>query len=155
MSEQERDQENGVQEPQGQFYKLDERGEPMPAHCFACWMQWVMVEKMKHGRTMGIVAKTVVKPARVFTTLVIEAFKDGDKNPQLWQSMVVGGPLHGYEERCGGSREQAEGLHERIVEKVKTEQTFWVRVRWGIKSAWKAIRSFRIRFSVQNQNQNE
>jgi hypothetical protein len=37
----------------------------------------------------------------------------------LWETMVFGGKLDQEQDRCSGSREQAEAMHARMVERVK------------------------------------
>lgn len=43
----------------------------------------------------------------------------GSSSPVLWETMVFGGELDQEQDRCSGSREQAEAMHARMVEKVK------------------------------------
>ena len=43
----------------------------------------------------------------------------GGGAPVLWETMVFGGKLDQEQDRCSGSREQAEAMHARMVEKVK------------------------------------
>jgi hypothetical protein len=43
----------------------------------------------------------------------------GRGRPVLWESMVFGGKLDQEQDRCSGSREQAEVMHARMVERVK------------------------------------
>ena len=45
------------------------------------------------------------------------------KGPALvWETMVFGGELDQEQDRCSGSREQAEAMHERMVKRVKKGQ---------------------------------
>jgi hypothetical protein len=39
--------------------------------------------------------------------------------PILWETMVFGGALDQEQDRCSGTREQAEAMHQRMVERVK------------------------------------
>ncbi len=43
----------------------------------------------------------------------------GDGPPILWETLVFGGPMNGQQTRCAGSREQAEAMHEKMVQLVK------------------------------------
>ncbi len=44
-----------------------------------------------------------------------------NKPPDLWETMIFGGPHDHRTERCAGSREQAEAMHARIVAELKGE----------------------------------
>ena len=39
--------------------------------------------------------------------------------PVLWETMVFGGKLDQEQARCSGNREQAEAMHNEMVERVK------------------------------------
>jgi hypothetical protein len=43
----------------------------------------------------------------------------GEGPPILWETMVFGGPMDQEQDRCGGSREQAEAMHAHMVKRVK------------------------------------
>lgn len=38
----------------------------------------------------------------------------------LWETMIFGGPMNQYIERCAGNREQAEAMHQKVLERVRT-----------------------------------
>lgn len=41
--------------------------------------------------------------------------------PYLWETMVFNGRMNGYTDRCAGNKEQAEAMHEKVVELVKAD----------------------------------
>lgn len=92
------------------WFILDEHGEPKRAKTMEEWMlghsNWE-----KHR-----VAFDKVGEAEISTV-----FRHVSCNnpPDLWETMVFGGPFDHLTERCAGSREQAEAMHARVLEKVK------------------------------------
>lgn len=45
-------------------------------------------------------------------------FDDG-KQPIVWETMVFGGTFDEHQQRCAGTREQAEAMHESVVKMVR------------------------------------
>lgn len=67
------------------------------------------------------VAYTEVGHARISTVFLgLNHRYSGDGPPILWETMVFGGDLDQEQDRCAGSREQAEAMHARMVERVRT-----------------------------------
>lgn len=97
-------------------YVLDEHGEPKPVANVLAWAK----SYDKQDR--------VVKRERVGTTTFSTVFLGldhsfGGKVPVLWETMVFGAGLLDHKlDRCGGSREQAQAMHERMCSFIRKEQ---------------------------------
>jgi len=77
------------------------------------WADWFETANL-------IVAEDFVGTARINTGFLGLDHNRSDKgDPILWETMVFGGPLDFYQERCGGAREQAEAMHARVLAKVR------------------------------------
>ncbi len=94
---------------------LNDKGELIPCTDLMAWAQWF--ETSRHSR---IVKQEVIGESKVSTVFLSIDHSWLDKDPILWETMVFGGPLDQEQDRCGGNREQAEAMHERMVEKVKS-----------------------------------
>ena len=93
-------------------YKLNEQGEPV-----ACSLAEVMASGFPEN---GVVKREKLFNCSVSTVfLVFDHSQDDSGPPILWETMVFGGKLNGYQTRCSGSREQAEAMHQSIINKVK------------------------------------
>ena len=96
-------------------YILDCRGEPRAEPDVDKWADWfssgekqVAVERVGESRV-----------STVFLGMDHNFILGPGHGPILWETMVFGGPLDHAQARCGGSREQAEAMHARMVESVK------------------------------------
>ena len=94
------------------YYILDEKGNPVAEPDIIKWSQWA--EKAERHVGNDVIGNSII--STVFLGLD-HSFKDAA--PILWETMVFGGSLDKYQDRCAGSREQAEAMHIRMVEKVK------------------------------------
>lgn len=95
-------------------YVLNELGEPIPATSLYQWAAF-----MEDGKNR-VLAKTSLGDDCTVSTVFLglnHAFEEG-ADPILWETMVFGGVLAEAMDRCGGSREQAEAMHCRMVRKV-------------------------------------
>ena len=101
-------------------YILNEKGVPVLENDFDKWAEWNFMQEAKSNR--------IVKQEHFGTAgeiLVSTVFLGLDHNwrtngpPILWETMVFGGKLDQEMDRCSGSREQAEAMHQRMVERVK------------------------------------
>lgn len=95
-----------------QNYILDEKGNPVAEPDLMKWAQWFE----KAERHVGNEQIGDSKISTVFLALD-HAWNGGP--PVLWETMVFGGTLDQEQDRCSGSREQAEAMHARMVERVK------------------------------------
>jgi hypothetical protein len=97
------------------LYILDPKGEPIPCPDVLKWGHWFQNAKRHVGWTKikrGIYVSTVF--------LGIDyAWDEGQ--PVLWETMVFGLKGGDLQDRCGGSREQAEAMHNKMVERMKLE----------------------------------
>jgi hypothetical protein len=89
----------------GNYFVLDDRGEPTPEHDIEKWTQWF-------ERADRAVARTIIAPE----VIVLTTFRGVDDStapdePKLFESRVFGGVLDG-EETLYGTREHALRGHE-------------------------------------------
>lgn len=101
------------------FYILNKRGEPVPSELFAA-AKW-----FEESGDAKVVCKTRIGRSTVSTVFLWFDHGMGyDEVPILWETMVFSDDksLDGIQERCGGSREQAEAMHERVVKQVKIQK---------------------------------
>lgn len=94
-------------------YILDENGTPTEAPDLMTWGQWMQTD----DRT---VAKTEINGVKISTMFLGLDHAWGDQPPLLWETMVFGGPLNEEQDRCGGSREQAEAMHAAMCARVSS-----------------------------------
>jgi hypothetical protein len=98
-------------------YTLNEMGEPVAEPDLLTWARW-----FEASGDRRIVRQEMVGDSRVSTVFLglDHSFGYGAGSlPVLWETMVFGGALDREGERCAGNREQAEAMHERMVEIVK------------------------------------
>lgn len=94
-------------------YILNKRGNPVCEPGLIKWAKWFE----KADRTVG---RKYVGPVFVSTVfLALDYNVKGLGPPILWETTVFGGKLDQHQERCSGSREQAEAMHVRTVDMVK------------------------------------
>lgn len=94
-------------------YILNDSGKPVPAWSIEAWGRWFETA----DRT---VAKEKVGDCEVSTVFLAMDHRFADDGPPiLWETMVFGGKLDQEQDRCSGSREQAEAMHARMVQRVK------------------------------------
>lgn len=100
-------------------YILDDKGDPIPCEDLMMWATW-----FEENRNQRIVKQDVIRKSKVSTVFLgldhgwpLRPF--GHK-PILWETIVFGGPLDQEQDRCSGNREQAEAMHARMVENVKS-----------------------------------
>lgn len=101
-------------------YILDERGEPVQEPNLFTWAAW-----MEENRR--VVKQEDVGDFKISTVFLAldHNFADDDSPPFLWETMVFSNHpnapcgLDEETDRCAGSREQAEAMHERMKERVE------------------------------------
>lgn len=93
-------------------YILNENGEPIAEPDIMKWTQWFD----KAERHVGY---TTIGDSTISTVFlgVNHSFASGA--PVVWETVVFCGKLNQERKLCSGSREQAEAMHARMVEKVK------------------------------------
>lgn len=93
-------------------YILNEHGEPEKPMSDQHWSWWML----NADRT---VEKETIGDSMVSTVFLgIDHNWSGQGPPVLWETMVFGGILDMEQDRCSGSREQAEAMHAKMVAKV-------------------------------------
>lgn len=96
------------------YFVLDEKGEPQAEADVLTWGAW-----MEHGDR--VVARDEIAESTISTVFLGMDHSFGVGAPILWETMVFGGPLNDSQDRCRGSREQAEAMHARMVAKVHAD----------------------------------
>lgn len=97
-------------------YILDAKGEPIPETDLLKWGKWLETGNRR-------VADETVGNVRVSTVFLgLDMNFSGDGDPVLWETMTFGVGIEQQQNRCGGSREQAEAMHAEMVAKVKADQ---------------------------------
>ena len=95
-------------------YILNEHGEPVREDDFWKWGRWF---ETAHRH----VADEIIGGARVSTVFlgIDHGYNFDGRPPVLWETMVFGGPCDQEQERCAGSREQAEAMHAAVACRVR------------------------------------
>lgn len=97
-------------------YILNEQGQPVAEADLMKWARWL------ETRSHCIVKQEWVEDVRVSTVFLGLDHNFSKKGPPvLWETMTFSNyAKFKYDcNRCAGNREQAEAMHERMVEKVK------------------------------------
>jgi hypothetical protein len=96
-------------------YILDEHGNPKSEPDLITWAEW-----MGADRNRIIVRQDRIGASKVSTVFLgLDYNFDKEGPPVLWETMVFGGELDQTMERCSGNREQAEAMHQGMVERVE------------------------------------
>jgi len=95
-------------------YILDSKGNPVAELNLHRWAKWF-------ENAERIVKQEIIGKSKISTVFlgIDHSFAENSSNPILWETMVFGGKLDQEQDRCGGSREQAEAMHARMVQRVK------------------------------------
>ena len=98
------------------LYILNAAGEPVAEPDTDRWLEW----KATHGK------QCIICQEHVGTDMVSTVFLAVDhgfsmKRPFLWETRVFYGPNDRRWDRCGGSREQAEAMHAKMVEAIRSK----------------------------------
>lgn len=93
-------------------YILDETGSPVAQPDLMEWAVWF-------DKSNRHVAKETIGEATISTVFLGMDHQWGDGPPVLWETMVFGGSMDQEQDRCSGSREDAEAMHKRMVDRVK------------------------------------
>jgi hypothetical protein len=92
-------------------YILNESGDPVEESDIFKWSQWLNETK----RRVALDERDGVRVSTIF--LGTDYSYNGD-DPVFWETMIFGGEFSEEQERCGGSRKDAEAMHARIIAKV-------------------------------------
>ena len=97
-------------------YILDENGEPKPERDLLRWRRWFETS----NRTLRYTEMPVGDVSTVFPGLDLDPrFLPGrGRHPVLWETMIFGGPLDGYQERYSSRAEALRG-HREAVEQAR------------------------------------
>jgi hypothetical protein len=99
-------------------YILDEHGEPKAEPDMLAWARWFQASFMAR-----VVKQDLLSDGSVVSTVFLGLdHQFGSGPPILWETyhfskLPDGNVLHG--DRCGGSREQAEAMHARMVANIQ------------------------------------
>lgn len=93
------------------YYLLNADGNPVPEPDYDKWKKWsdenAEARRVAHDEIEGTEVSTIFHG-------IVE-----DDSLHVWESRIFGGPLDQVTDRCAGTREQAEAMHARLVERVK------------------------------------
>ncbi len=100
------------------YYRLDVEGNPVAEPDIEKWMRWFMDNEM-----LVQVAEDYVGDIRISTIFLWCPCDPAAPAPRIWETMVFGesSKMDRNQWRCGGSREQAEAMHAKVVGLVKQE----------------------------------
>lgn len=97
-------------------YILNDLGEPIVEPDIKEWATWFETAERHVADDRLTIAGEEVRVSTVFLG-IDHAW--GEPIPVLWETMVFGGPMNQEMDRCGGSREQAEAMHARMLARVR------------------------------------
>lgn len=111
-------------------YILDEKGNPVATDLMT-WATW-FERSCKDFKLKRRVDLTIIGPYKISTVFLGLDHNFGKGPPVLWETMVFKKTSKGKKwkredygsiemNRCSGSREQAEAMHQKMVEKVRKE----------------------------------
>ena len=92
-------------------YTLNAAGEPIPEPNLLVWAKWF-------GHSERKVAFDTIDDVQISTVFLGSDHNFGFGPPILWETMVFGGKLDQEQDRCSGSREQAEAMHDKMISRV-------------------------------------
>lgn len=102
-------------------YILNDKGNPVAESDLMKWAQWFETAKRSvKDERLSILGQGEVRVSTVFLGL---DHSFGGGAPLFWETMVFGGTLDEEQDRCGGSREQAEAMHAAMVKRVRSAGT--------------------------------
>lgn len=94
-------------------YILDDEGNPVPEDDLTKWGEWF--ESIGDGRR---VERTCIGDVEISTVFLGLDHGYGSGPPMLYETMIFGGEHDSYQERCS-TKEQAQAMHKRAVERVQ------------------------------------
>jgi len=133
-------------------YVLDENGEPRVETDLMTWARWIE-DKMRNGGKH--VADVMICGARVSTVFLGIDHSWGKGPPILWETMVFGGRCDEEMDRCGGSREQAMAMHERMAALVEEAEIKFYSVITRKPEGPPYYRTRRFRLKVERRRRKE
>jgi hypothetical protein len=95
-------------------YILNDKLEPVVENDLVAWAKWYEVNDRR-------VALDHIGDVVISTVFLGMDFNWLGGLPLLWETMVFGGKFDQELDRCSGSREQAEAMHARMLEKIKSQ----------------------------------
>lgn len=94
-------------------YILDANGQPQVEPDLMKWARWFETAE-------SVVCQEWIGDSRVSTVFLgLDHNWAAEGPPILWETMVFNSRLNGQMDRCAGTREQAEAMHQQMIEKVK------------------------------------
>jgi hypothetical protein len=96
-------------------YTLNPDGKPQLEPDLIKWASWM------EGFDR-VVCQEQIGASRVSTVFLGLNHRFAPGPPVLWETMVFGGPLDEEQDRCSGTREQAEAMHAAMVARVRSSE---------------------------------
>lgn len=107
--------------PLNDAYILDENNRPVPCHDLAEWGRFM--ENTKRRRVALDVFACEPEPIKVSTVFLgLDYNYRSEAGPVFWETMVFNGPMDREQDRCSGTFEDAQAMHQRMVERVRNLQ---------------------------------
>lgn len=103
-------------------YILNAEGEPVGDPDIIKWSEWFETHSLDRivGKESIGEEGELVEVSTVF--LGINHNFTGKGAPILWETMVFGGEFDQYQDRCSGSRRDAQKMHEQVVKMLFDQQ---------------------------------
>jgi len=104
------------------YFVLDANGAPVVENDREKWLRWFDTADRS-------VARSVIGSSQIST--LFTGFGQCSQCPldqtctqcqRIWETAILGGPWHGFKQECAGNREQAEAMHQEIVERVRQQR---------------------------------
>lgn len=93
-------------------YMLNDQGEPIVAPDLITWAVWFECANR-------VVDRTYMGNAEVSTVFLgLDHNFSGEGEPILWETMIFDGELNECQERCAGTKADAQAMHDRVVRRV-------------------------------------
>ena len=97
-------------------YILTDNGIPVVEPDLMKWAVWFQDTERR------LVARNLIGPSAISTVFLGLDHNFDEGPPVLWETMVFGGAMDQVQDRCSGSREQAEAMHAAMLERVRSSQ---------------------------------
>lgn len=108
------------------YYVLENR-KVFPEPNIFHWSKWFEETRTNNSRLVGNTCikeehgAAVIYVSTVFLGVDV-GFSSNPKNPIVWESRVIGGDMDGQHTRCAGGWEDAEKMHQKMVDNARKHE---------------------------------
>ncbi len=99
------------------YYTLDSAGSPIHEPDLKKWEAW-----FHHAVEAGQIHIAADEVGASIVSTVFLGHTLDENSSTVWETAVLGGHSDQVKDRCGGTREQAEAMHARMVARVRSQQ---------------------------------